>query len=155
MKLILAIFWTLGHMVVDRTKFKDMVAKSAKDIAAKTTEASVQRMEETIQGVMAQSAAEIGSTLTMISTIIQTEQDNMKANLEQVWQETDETKQEDLSRRKDALNAALSSQQSTLQRIFDLVISKKSAMQHFLFQPRRPEEDSTEDTETAHPSEST
>jgi len=121
-------------MVVDRNKFKDMVSKSAKEIAAKTTEQSVRRMEETVKEVTVQSAAEIGSLLTLISGVIQTEQESIKQNMKAVWDETEANKGEEgsmIERRKQALDKALEAQKSTLQRIFDLVIAKKSQLQHF------------------------
>ena len=120
-------------MIVDRNAFKDMVTKSAKDIAAKTTENSAKRMDEAIKTVIEQSAAEMGSTLALISTIIQTEQESLKNYMAKLWSETDASKPEEIEKRKEALDTALASQQTTLQRIFDIVIAKKSTVQHFEF----------------------
>lgn len=121
-------------MIVDRNKFKEMVAKNAKEIAAKTSEQSVRRMDETVKEVIAQSAAEVSSLLTLISGVIQTEQETMKESMKRVWEQTEASNDEkSLKIRKDALDKALESQHATLQRIFDLVIAKKSNMKHFEF----------------------
>jgi hypothetical protein len=137
-------------MIVDRTKFKDMVAKNAKDIAAKTTEASVKRMEASIAIAQKDLATEMGATLSLISDVLATEQASMKASLEKAWESSPDTP-EGMDQKRQVLQNAMTAQQATLQRIFDLVIAKKSSLQHFQF--RSGEDSAAESTEEAETSE--
>lgn len=120
-------------MIVDKNKFKDMVTKSAKDIAAKTSEASVRRMEESIKVAQEDMVAEVVGTLNMISQVIVTDQETLKSNLQKTWEVTSDASAEGLEKRRAALEQAMASQQATLQRVFDLIVAKRSEVQHFEF----------------------
>lgn len=128
-------------MIVDKLKFKDVVQKNAEDLAAKKSEMAVRRLEAAQKEIERRAASEIETVLTLIANVVQTEQSKLETAVEQVWTETESASEsEKIEKRKAAVSSLLSQQNASLKHIFDLVIARKSAVNHFEVDPEALED---------------
>lgn len=119
-------------MIVDKLKFKDVVQKNAEDLAAKKSEASVRRLEAAQKEIERRAATEIETVLSLIANVVQTEQSKLETAVEQVWTETESAGEaEKIEKRKTAVSSLLAQQNASLKHIFDLIIARRSALNHF------------------------
>lgn len=114
-----------GHMIVEKEKFKDLVNKTAVDLASKKSQNSVLKMEATIKKAQEELINEFNSTLNLIYQTIQSDQDIIKSELEKNYNS------DSLEQQKLALDKAFLEQQKIYQKICDLIVTKRDFLSQF------------------------